>query len=179
MKFKLFFSFIFIVSVAVSNANGLPKNIFKKVSKEIVSVYETKNFELKEVEINEDLNAELAHPVKDNNFFQILVSNELVGYAYIAKAPSKTDEFDYMVLLDKELIIIRSKLLIYREDYGAEIGSKRWLKQFNGLKEGVNVEYGNEIIPISGATISAQSMTVAINNLLESIAILNKNGVFN
>ena len=103
----------------------------------------------------------------------------MAGYAYVAKAPSKTDEFDYLVLFDKDLIITRSKLLIYREDYGAEIGSKRWLKQFIGLKEGASIEYGNQIVPISGATISAESITIAINQLLQSIAILNENGLFN
>ena len=65
-------------------------------------------------------------------------------------------------------------MLIYREDYGAEIGSKRWLKQFIGKKTGKNLKYERDIIAISGATISAHSMTVAINNLLKSVAILQQ-----
>ena len=178
MKFKLFLTFIFMISTIMVTANGLPKNIHKKVSKEIASVFETKEFELKAMTVSEDLNSKLRQPIKENNLFQLFINEELKGYAFIAKAPSKTDEFDYLVLMDVDLIIMRSKLLIYREDYGAEIGSKRWLKQFVGLKEGASIEYGNEIIPITGATISAESMTIAINNLLASISILNQNNFF-
>ena len=57
---------------------------------------------------------------------------EVLGYAFIDKAPSKTDEFDYLVLFDENLIIKKAKVLMYREDYGGEIGSRRWLKQFIG-----------------------------------------------
>ncbi|OIQ38243.1 MAG: hypothetical protein BM563_06375 [Bacteroidetes bacterium MedPE-SWsnd-G1] len=179
MKFKLLFSLFFLMQTLNSFSSGLPKNIHKKVTKEIASFYDVKDFELKSISVSDELNSLLIHPIKEKNLFQIIISGELVGYAYVAKAPSKTDEFDYLVLFDKDLIITRSKLLIYREDYGAEIGSKRWLKQFIGLKEGANIEYGNQIVPISGATISAESITIAINQLLQSIAILNENGLFN
>ena len=65
-------------------------------------------------------------------------------------------------------------MLIYREDYGAEIGSKRWLKQFIGKKNGEDLKYERDIIAISGATISAYSMTIAINNLLKSVGELQQ-----
>ena len=64
---------------------------------------------------------------------------------------------------------------MYREDYGGEIGSKRWLKQFNGKGKNDNIEYEKDIIAISGATLSAKSMTVAMNNLLKTITILHNN----
>jgi Na+-translocating ferredoxin:NAD+ oxidoreductase RnfG subunit len=100
----------------------------------------------------------------------------LLGYAYVATALSKTDEFDYLVLFDKDLIIVKSKVLVYREDYGGEIGSKRWLKQFIGKSKDDELKYGDNIAAISGATISVRSMTLAINKLLKSIKILhNKN----
>ena len=66
-------------------------------------------------------------------------------------------------------------MLVYREEYGGEIGSKRWLKQFVGTAaSGKKLEYNEDIIPISGATISVQSMTRAINDLLKSIALLHQ-----
>ena len=71
--------------------------------------------------------------------------------------------------------IAKSKVLVYREDYGGEIGSKRWLKQFIGKTENDSLKYGDDIVAISGATISVRSMTTAINNLLASIKILRQN----
>jgi hypothetical protein len=99
----------------------------------------------------------------------------LIGYFYYGKAPSKADEFDYIVIFDDELIIKKIKILAYREDQGGEIGSKRWLKQFNNLSQNDRVEYGKDIRGISGATISARSMTITVNKLLQCLMIIQEN----
>ncbi|MDH5413496.1 MAG: FMN-binding protein, partial [Flavobacteriaceae bacterium] len=75
------------------------------------------------------------------------------------------------------LVITKTKVLIYREDYGGEIGSKRWLQQFIGKSKEDNLVYEQDIIGISGATISANAMTVAVNNLLKSINVLQLNKI--
>ena len=74
---------------------------------------------------------------------------------YIGKAPSKFESYIFIHILDKEVGIKFSKILIYREDYGGEIGSKRWLNQLIGLKPHQRVD---NISAISGATISVNSM---------------------
>ena len=86
---------------------------------------------------------------------------------------TKADDFDYLVLFDKDLIIIKSKVLIYREDYGGEIGSKRWLSQFISKNRDSILGYGEEITAISGATISVKSMTASINHFLYSLKEFN------
>ena len=107
-----------------------------------------------------------------NNFLQastfqeIHAQNVLQGYAFIGTAPSKTDSFEYLVLLDKDLVIVKAKVLVYREDYGGEIGSKRWLSQFISKNRDSILGYGEEITAISGATISVKSMTASINHFL-------------
>ena len=97
----------------------------------------------------------------------------LQGYAFIGTAPSKTDSFEYLVLLDKDLVIVKAKVLVYREDYGGEIGSKRWLSQFISKNRDSILGYGEEITAISGATISVKSMTASINHFLYSLKEFN------
>ena len=97
-----------------------------------------------------------------------------MGYAYVGKAPSKTDEFDYIVLFDQNLIVVKTKVLAYREDYGGEIGSKRWLKQFIGSSKESNYRLHDNIVAIAGATISVNSMTNAMNRVLKSIGELQE-----
>ena len=63
--------------------------------------------------------------------------------------------------------------MVYREDYGGEIGSKRWLKQFIGKTQNDELKYQDNIVAISGATISVRSMTSAVNDLLHSLKILH------
>ena len=83
---------------------------------------------------------------------------------YIGKSPSRFEDFDFMVLLDENKTIKLVKILVYREDYGGEIGGKRWLRQFIGWKEPKPFVDG-----ISGATISVNSLKYSINNLLKQI----------
>lgn len=158
-------------------AFGLPKNIQKKVDSEIKKTYEVETFSFNTKTIASDIANELPSEFGIDNFFEIKNDTKLLGYAYVSKAPSKTDKFDYLVLLDTNLVIIKTKILIYREDYGGEIGSKRWLKQFIGKTKDDEFRYGDNIDAISGATISVRSMTKAMDDLMKSLKILNTKGI--
>ena len=165
--------FLFLIPMSFGIVSfDLPKRIYSKVSKEIKTAYSIEIFSLEEISISDAVNDKLITKIKKDNLFKIFNDSTLVGYAFIAKAPSKTDKFDYLVLFDLDFIITKIKVLIYREDYGSEIGSKRWLRQFIGKTVNDELKYEKDIIAISGATISAYSMTVAVNNLLQSIQIL-------
>ena len=105
---------------------AIGQKIDKKVGKEIQKTFSIKNFDVKKT-INQDFEDYLS-----NRLLSVYSNNDIIGYAYIGTAPSQTKYFDYLVLFDKEIVIKSIKILIYREDYGSEIGSKRWLKQFIG-----------------------------------------------
>ncbi len=173
---RLFPVLICVIGIALLSFT-LPDRLKKKVNKEIKKTFDTEEFQLKSVSINDSINSKLPYKIDDNHLFKIEKEDQIIGYAFIDKAPSKTDEFDYLILLNKNLIIAKIKVLIYREDYGGEIGSKRWLKQFIGKKATDKLKYEKDIIAISGATISANSMTVAINQFLKNLEILHKNNV--
>ena len=171
MNFK--YIFILLTSVAMI-VFGMPKQLQKKVDKEVKSIFNIEEFALSPLIFQDEIVNQLPAKFEDNNLFEIKSEDILLGYAYIAKALSKADDFDYLVLFDTDLIIIKSKVLIYREDYGGEIGSKRWLKQFIGKTYTDNLKYGENIAAISGATISVRAMTNAVNNLLSSLKILHE-----
>ena len=176
MKYFKVFYFTILFFALISQAFDLPKNIQKKVDKEIKSTYEIDQFLLEPISISEELNLKL--PTKINRtLFKILNGDNLLGYAFVGKAFGKADDFEFLVLFDKNLVITKTKVLIYREDYGGEIGSKRWLQQFIGKSKEDNLVYEQDIIGISGATISANAMTVAVNNLLKSINVLQLNKI--
>lgn len=172
MNFKQVIGFCFVFGLL---SFSLPKNIQKRVDKEIKSYFNIEDYKLINLKIDTKIAEDLPSKIGENNLFKIQDNGSLLGYAYIASAPSKTAEFDYMVLFDTNWIIIKSKVLIYREEYGGEIGSKRWLKQFDGIKPTDKLVYGDNIMAISGATISVRSMTNAVNDILKSIIILQQN----
>ncbi len=151
----------------------IPDKVLKKAEKEIEKFFETSQYSKEYITISAADELNTTADFSSENLFKIISNNVLLGYAYIGNAPSKTATFDYLVLFDPQWIITKTKVLIYREEYGGEIGSKRWLEQFEGGSgESFPFKYVEDIIPISGATISAQSMTRAVNDLLESIKYL-------
>ncbi len=167
-------SILFFIGI-ISTAFFIPEKIAKKADKVIAKYYDNDNFTKEVIQISEDINLKTSTEFGEGNLFKILSAGELIGYGYIGRAPSKTADFDYLVLFDLDFIITKSKVLVYREEYGGEIGSKRWLKQFIGKSSSTEeLVYGKTIVPISGATISVKSMTRAINNLLKSIGELQK-----
>ena len=179
MKLKQLYSVAIIAFSFLLFSFGLPDKLKKKVTKEVKTTFDIKDFQLNELIINDTVQQKLSKRTNTNYLFKIEKDNEILGYAYVDKAPSKTDEFDYLILLNKNLIIAKTKILIYREDYGGEIGSKRWLKQFIGKKSSDKLQYEKDIIAISGATISALAMTNAVNSFLLDLDILYTNKVFN
>jgi len=85
-------------------------------------------------------------------------------YAFIIfdEAASKVDTFIYMVIFKPDGVIDNVSVLLYKENYGGEIASKRFLKQFEGKSAGLNMEYKQDIDGISGATISVQAITLGV-----------------
>ncbi|MCR9264650.1 MAG: FMN-binding protein [Flavobacteriaceae bacterium] len=168
--------YVVIPLVLMLLAFTAPKEVNKRVLKEVEKTFEVVDFALQPITIPNDLNAQLPTKISGENLYQITVGNAILGYAFFDQAPSKTANFDYLVLFDDTVKIINTKVLVYREEYGGEIGSKRWLKQFLGKTGGDRVNPETNIDAISGATISVNSMTRSMDNLLQTIGILQDKG---
>ena len=166
-----------LVFTLISFTSGLSSKLQKKVNKVIKATYEIEDFSFNAITISSKVTEELPSKFGNDNLFEIKSGDQNYGYAYIAKAPSKTAEYDYLVLINSELSVVKIKVLIYREEYGGEIGSKRWLKQFIGKTQNDEFRYGDNIDAIAGATISVRSMTNAMNDLMQSLKILNAKGI--
>lgn len=151
-----------------------PKKIHKKVLKTIQTTYNIDNFSLELIQISPQINGQLKRTIKTESLYKIVLENELMGYVYLDSAPSKTASFDFLVLFDTDLIITKSKILAYREEYGGEIGSNRWLKQFIGATKNDFYRPNDNIVAIAGATISVNSMTNAINGVLFNVGKLQE-----
>jgi len=97
----------------------------------------------------------------DGTMYQMLNNSDFV---YIGKSRSRFEAFDYMILFDENKTIKLVRVLVYRENYGGEIGSRRWLKQWIGISKPKHM-----VDAISGATISVNSLKYSINNLLKQL----------
>lgn len=161
----LILSFFFFSSGTTLNSNALTKRIQKKVAKEIKTIFSVEEYDLVDATITIPSSPFLV----GQQMNEIKVNNELLGYAFLGTAPSKTDTFEYLILFDPNFTIKKATVLIYREDYGGEIASKRWLSQFVKKQSNDAFVFGNNISAISGATISVQSMTASVNHVFSAL----------
>ena len=174
MKKGRTFGLILLLGTLILYSFGLPGNIRKKMEKEVQKTFDVEEFGLSEVAVSESVNSGLPTGVNGEKLFRVEQEGHLLGYVFVDEAPSKTAMFDFLVIFNSELEIVNSKVLVYREEYGGEIGSNRWLRQFEGKTGNDRVSPETNIDAISGATISVRSMTRSIDNLLQTIGILQQ-----
>lgn len=174
IKASVFWTLAFVVLVFLVSWTPIaevPKPFLKKIHKEILSLW---GEELKIDQSN--INGVVVEELKQLGVETLLeVSNgvDKQGLVIWAKARSKFEYFDYAIYYDFQQNIKAVRILQYREDYGGEIGSKRWLKQFEGLNANSPIEIGQDIQGISGATISYKAITNGVNNITKTLQKLS------
>lgn len=89
-------------------------------------------------------------------------------YVAFTHSKGRYEYFDYMVVITTNFEVEKVKVLKYRSENGGEISSKKWLEQFIGYTTGY-LHYKRDISAISGATISAMSISRDIPKVMEVV----------
>ena len=96
-------------------------------------------------------------------------------YAILDNVIGKTMPISFLAIYDNHGSVYNVSVIKYREQYGGQIKSKKWLKQFINYTDTSNYNIGKNISAISGATISVHSiskgihkLSIIINNIMES-----------
>ena len=121
---------------------------------------------------------------KAASVFTIFSGNDSLGYVIVNRVNScraggcnidHDDEaisfeyFDYFVITDKNLQVLKVSIYNYQATQGQEVMSNGWLSQFVGFSGQEKLVYGKDIQAISGATISANAMNDDIYFTLDCI----------
>ena len=85
----------------------------------------------------------------------------------------------YLAIFNSDNSIHDVTIIKYREPYGGEIKSKRWLKQFIGLDSKSDYSIGKSLDGISGATISTNSLARGVNRLSYLLELYNLESFIN
>lgn len=149
-----------------------------KVKSAVEKTYEKSDFTIEALVLTDEQEEQTVREMK-NHMFAVKSQEEKLGYLYVGQTPSMKNIFDFAILFDNELEIKNAKVLIYRENHGRQVGTKRWLKQFFGLNPKDKPKLGETIDGIAGATISVSSMTEAIHDLLVDLSYLKTQNLFN
>ena len=154
----------------------------KKITKVIAKEFRSSDFIIEQIIIGDGLN-------KNQNIQIYTISSEdsVLGYLCVNNATAcrvggcpvysrdthsgNYELFSFAVFYDFSLQVKQVKILEYAPEYGYEITSSRWLRQFIGNQD-CNIQYNEDVDAISGATISARSLIDNVNHVCE---ILHEN----
>ncbi|WP_246222853.1 FMN-binding protein [Maribellus comscasis] len=115
--------------------------------------------------------------VQNGKFFSLNNTNSEINFVYIGRVNSCRaggcsidaeqesggfEFFDYFILFNRNLSIQQIKVFNYQATKGHEITARSWLKQFIGYKGESELLLGKHIDGISGATVSAHSLTADV-----------------
>ena len=184
MKFSIFLSALFWVLLLQINASSSEafggrypeKTIAKavKYSEKTWSKIHNRSkvgFELESMDLNTENEY---YSVHDTLFRFREGESEPGGYLVISSAKGRFDRFDFMILYNHNRKLLEVRVLTYRSEYGSQITSKAWLRKFSELDMEKDIQYGEDIDAISGATFSASSITREINRINKLILGFDK-----
>lgn len=144
----------------------------KKINKLAAKVWKDKEISLSYVKLPDSLDETISR------FHEVKSDGELLGYACYTtafgcriggcSAPTNPnaqsyETFDYIVIYDSDLSILKVDIANYGGQYGYEICRAKWLSQFNGKTSGFKLN--QDIDGISGATVSASYLIDDLNEV--------------
>jgi transcriptional regulator of nitric oxide reductase len=107
--------------------------------------------------------------VDDAPVLRVERADSLLGYAVVRNVKGKDQPITFLVAVDPGDHLKDVDILVYREPYGGEVAYDSWRKQFRGKTAQDPMEVGKDIRSISGATISVNSVTLAVRKAVADL----------
>jgi hypothetical protein len=150
---------ILIIAISLAIAPiSIDKKTSKKINKEISKVFKTEEFSIETYACQKTKNI--------NGDFFIIKSKDTLGYSYLGKVLEHTK---YFIIFNKDKEIEKIVLHDYQDDYGREMSSSSWLKQFIGYDGKKDLDMGKQVDGISGASYSSEMMIENIKNVSQAL----------
>lgn len=138
------------------------KTIFHS-SKEIIPDKKELTPEQKQ-EAEKRLGAKLSKTTWD--FYLAKSGGKIDGYALIDHEIGKTEPITFLTAVTPQGEVKEVEILVYREPFGSEVHEERFVKQYQGKKLTDPLRVGQDIRNISGATMSARSVSLGVKRAL-------------
>lgn len=93
----------------------------------------------------------------------------LLGWALVTEERGKYRPITMLIGVDTAWRVAGVQILVYREPRGGEVSREYFLRQYRGKSGGEPIRLNRDIINISGATISVQSVNAGVRKTLALI----------
>lgn len=96
------------------------------------------------------------------------------GFAVIDNEKGQHLPITMAVLVSPDGVVKRQELMVYREAYGEEIESDRFRRQFVGKTAKDAIRLGDDVVAVSGATISSQAACRLVRRFVQLVDVLKR-----
>jgi Na+-translocating ferredoxin:NAD+ oxidoreductase RnfG subunit len=111
----------------------------------------------------------LGRPVDDDTvrvYRALNASGGLLGYGVVSDEIGKYHPITFLVGATPEFKVERVTVLVYRESHGADVRRARFLNQYRGKSASSPIRINDDIVNISGATMSVRSLNFGVRKVL-------------
>lgn len=98
--------------------------------------------------------------------FKAMRGETLLGYAVIVEEVGKHRPITFVVGVRPDGSVSDVAVMAYREAYGGEVRSKRFLRQYHGTNAATRLQTYSDIQNIAGATLSVDAASRAVKKAL-------------
>lgn len=95
------------------------------------------------------------------------------GFAMIDHEIGKSEPITFIVALDASGRVRTVAIMEFRETRGWEVKEPRFLRQFSGKKSGDHIRLNDDIVNLSGATLSSQAVAKGVKKTVVLVDYFN------
>ncbi|MCF7804171.1 MAG: FMN-binding protein [Candidatus Marinimicrobia bacterium] len=119
-------------------------------------------------QIRDTLATELHRSIPDSTYIvqQVFKEGNRIGYAMEINEYGKYRPITMLVGVDADFQVEGVRILVYRENRGGEVQRERFLYQYRNMTTDDPVRINQDIINISGATISVRGVNAGVRLVL-------------
>ncbi len=112
---------------------------------------------------------QLGRRVEDESFAVYIArgaQGQLLGYTATTEQIGKYRPITFMVGVEADLSVREVAVLVYRESRGAQVRRSRFLRQYRGKDSDDSIRINQDIINITGATLSVRALNYGVRKTL-------------
>jgi len=164
--------FLFIVPVKAEEQPEYYEQIYLSEKEALDLVFAGLEIEKKEVEADKQklktIQKRLKRKISENKYTFYIGKKEgkEKKYALILEEKGKHFPITFIVGINEDLQVDKVAVMIYREKRGDAVKRKRFLKQFEAKSSQDPLEVNQDIIHLTGSTISSWSMAAGVKKAL-------------
>jgi Na+-translocating ferredoxin:NAD+ oxidoreductase RnfG subunit len=113
-------------------------------------------------------------PSQNATIFEYKDGPKRVGFSMVTNHIGKHYPITFFVGLFPDLRIKGIEVMVYREDYGAEVRKRRFLKQFRGKSHTDPIAVNHDITSVSGATLSSYAIANGARQVIQTVVAVHK-----